>query len=125
MKVSPVLFWLSTSILGLVLLGIGAEFAVRAQPAHPAPALGAFVTVQADERLFTLFAALNAAGYDDENFGEPFHPVRVTVRDYVAARPLPNLTRLRTQLNFIYPYAFVEWALHYGPPPDWTRVVDG
>jgi hypothetical protein len=112
-------------VLCLLLLGLGAEAAVRFQPATPQPAPTEFVSVLADERTFTLFAALNAAGYADENFGEPFHPVREQTRAYLATKTLPDLTRLRAQLQLTHPYVFVEWVLHYGQPPEFARTVTG
>ena len=37
---------------------------------------GEYVRLQADERLFTLFAVLNAAGYDEENNEQGMAEVR-------------------------------------------------
>lgn len=125
MKVKSIIAFGITLLLLAGLAILTAEITVRTQPAQATPPPTEFVTVLADERLFTLFAALNAAGYTDENFDQPFHPVRATTRAYLAARPLPNLTRLRSQLSFTHSYAFVEWVLHYGPPPEFQRTVAG
>lgn len=65
-------------LVSIALLGLGAELAVRFQPATPQPAPAEFVSVLVDERTFTLFAALNAAGYDDENYGEPLIPLQIS-----------------------------------------------
>ena len=66
-------------------LGI-AELAVRLEPVTAAsqPPAGDDVQLQADERIFTLFAALNAAGYDEENNERGMSPVRVQVRAALA-----------------------------------------
>lgn len=118
--------------LGLTLaaalsLAAGAEAAVRFQPVQagatgPADEL---VTVLVDERVFTLFAALNAAGLDRENFDEAYHPARQIARDYLAQRQLPSLARLRAQLHVQQPYADIVWVLHYGAAPDFRRAVNG
>src|SRR5262249_40693981 len=53
------------------------------------------VTVTEDLTVFTLFALLNAAGYDLENRPQ-MHPVRVRVRSAMASRVNPALRqRLR------------------------------
>lgn len=125
MKRSHTVLGLIIIILAVAVLVALAEISVRTQPAQSTPEPNEFVTVLADERIFTLFALLNAAGYDAENFNQPFHPVRAAVREYVAARPLPNLNRWRTQLSFMHSYTFVEWVLHYGQPPEFPRLVSG
>lgn len=111
---------------GAVILLV-AEAAVRLQPAVPAAEAPAaeFVSVRVDERLFTVFAALNALGYDTRGFDLPYHPARQAARDYLAARPLPSLDRLRWLLNPRQPYPAVVWALHFGGPPDFRRQVAG
>ena len=48
-------------------------------------ARGAGFLVLADRREFAVMAFLNATGYDDEAPGEPMHPVRLRVRELVAA----------------------------------------
>jgi len=117
---------------GLILLvglglALGAEAAVRFQPAHPplADDTGALVEVRVDERIFTLFAALNAAGYDRQGFEEAYHPARQITRAYLAERRLPSLTRLRWRLNVAQPYSDVVWCLHFGEAPQFKRAVAG
>src|SRR5262245_15199171 len=55
-----------------VLAGLVVASSVSAQTTN--------VTMQPDLRLFTMMAALNAAGYDVE-FASQYHPVRETVRN--------------------------------------------
>lgn len=112
----------------LISLTGAAELSVRKQPVRTAvseetdlPTDVEWVHVSLDERTFTLFAALNAAGYDDENFGATYHPVRQQVRQYLANRPFSGLNRLRMQLKLMDSYGFVLWAMHYGGPPEFAR----
>ena len=86
---------LAASVLGI------AELAVRLEPVTATSQLarGRYVRLQADERLFTLFAALNVAGYDEENNERGMSPVRVQVRAALADKPLPSLARLRPYLR--------------------------
>ncbi len=66
---------------------------------------GDYVQLQTDERLFILFAALNAAGYDEGNNEQGMSPVRVRVRAALAAgrgeetSPIRSLVRLRPYLR--------------------------
>jgi hypothetical protein len=113
-----------------VLLAGAAELAVRYQPVQSAslpsgdlPTDNPWVKVRIDERLFTLFAALNAAGYDGENFGLPYHPVRQLVRERLAGSRFSGQQRLQAELNLIQSYNFVTWSLHYGGPPDFDREL--
>src|SRR5689334_3583662 len=55
------------------------------------------VILQPDLRMFTLMAALNAAGFDVE-FGPQYHPVREAVRKY-ASEVDPDLI---ARLKFFY-----------------------
>lgn len=117
-------------LIGIVLLASAAELAVRFEPvAVPAPAVtGDYVQLAADERLFTLFAALNAAGYDEENYEQGFSEVRRTVRATLAEKSLPSLARLRPYLamcRFIHVSQCATWVLQRGPAPDFVRAVDG
>lgn len=118
------------AVLGtIVLLAAAAELAVRFEPVRaprPAPT-GEYVRLQADERLFTLFAALNAAGYDEENNELGMSEVRRQVRAALAGRgevtsPLrPYLAMCRT----IHVSQCATWILQRGPAPDFARAVDG
>src|SRR5262249_41760812 len=60
-----------------------------------APAQITNVTIQPDLRLFTMMAALNAAGFDVE-FGSQYHSVRETVRSYAKEVDADLLDRLKT-----------------------------
>lgn len=120
----------SAGLGGLLAAGalilLAAEAAVRFQPVQaPAPAPDDFVSVLVDERLFTVFAALNALGYDAHGFDLPYHPARQAARDYLAGRRLPSLERLRWQLSTAAPYPAVVWALHFGGPPKFPRQAAG
>jgi hypothetical protein len=124
-----------TRIFVLVLAGAllalaAAELAVRFEPvtvSAPSTA-GAYVQLSADERLFTLFAALNAAGYDEENSEQGFSPVRQAVRADLAGKELRSLARLRPHLavcRLIHVSQCATWILQRGPAPDFARAVDG
>lgn len=123
--------WVVGSVMvGIVVLVGIVELAVRFEPVTaPTPSLtGEYVQLHADERLFTLFAALNAAGYDEENSEQGFSPVRQAVRADLAGRQLPSLQRLRPYLeicHFIHVSQCVTWLLQRGPAPDFARAVDG
>lgn len=87
-------------LAGALLLVAGAELLVRFEPVQaPRPAAAEeYVQLQADERLFTLFAALNAAGYDEENNEQGMSDVRRQVRAALtqpggATSPLPPTLR--------------------------------
>jgi hypothetical protein len=116
-----------------LLLVVAAELAVRFEPVReprPAPA-GEYVQLQADERLFTLFAALNAAGYDEENNEQGMSAVRRQVRAALAqpggeTPPLPATLRPYLSLcRTIHVSQCATWILQRGPAPDFTRAVDG
>ncbi|MFO7634738.1 MAG: hypothetical protein R6W76_19465 [Caldilinea sp.] len=117
-------------LAGTALVLAAAELAVRFEPltAPLPPVTGDYVQLHADERLFTLFAALNAAGYDEENNEQGFSNVRQAVRDALAGEPLPSLQRLRPYLamcRFIHVSQCATWILQRGPAPDFARAVDG
>ncbi|MFN3982240.1 MAG: DUF4932 domain-containing protein [Caldilinea sp.] len=118
------------SVGAALLLAGAAELAVRFEPvtAPPPSTTGDYVQLVADERLFTLFAALNAAGYDEENYEQGFSPVRQAVRADLAGKSLPSLQWLRPYLaicRFIHVSQCVTWVLQRGPAPDFARAVDG
>jgi hypothetical protein len=106
-----------------------AELAVRLEPVTPAKAgLAEPVQLVADERLFTLMAALNAAGYDEENNEQGMHPVRQAVRAALAGQDLSSLDRLRPRLRLcrlIHASQCVHWLLQRGGPPDFDRQAEG
>jgi hypothetical protein len=113
-------------VIGLAL----AELAVRLEPVTAAPVLPeAPITLRADERLFTLMAALNAAGYDDENHPAGMHPVRQAVRAELAGQNLPSLVsdllpRLQV-CRLIHESQCIHWLLQRGGPPDFARQAAG
>ena len=114
--------------LAAVILG-SAELLVRFEPVTAANQLpaGDYVQLQADERLFTLFAALNAGGYDEENNERGMSEVRLRVRAALANRgdvtsPLrPYLAMCR----FIHVSQCATWVLQRGPAPRFARAADG
>ncbi len=112
-------------ILGLLLFG--ANQAVLNEPVTattPQPATGDYVTVASDERLFTMMAALNATGYSHENNEQGMHPVRVAVRQRLAGKSIPSLSRLGLQLK-MHSSAYAWWVLQRGAPPDFLREAEG
>jgi hypothetical protein len=120
------------SLAGVALLALGlgaAELIVRLEPVAPArPVLGQTVRIEADERLFTFMAALNAAGYDDENNELGMHPVRQAVRAALAGKDLPSLARLRPRLQLcrlVHESQCVHWLLQRNGPPDFSRQAEG
>lgn len=107
-----------------------AEVVVRYEPLAAAtpPIAGDYIQLNADERLFTLFAALNAAGYDEENNEQGFAPTRQKVRAALADKPLASLGRLRPYLavcRLIHVSQCATWMLQRGPAPEFARAVDG
>jgi len=117
-------------LLAAVLIVAAAELIVRWEPVTaslPAPE-GEYVQLQADERLFTLFAALNATGYDAENNEQGMSRVRQHVRAVLASRPLPSLRRLRPYMAMcrsIHHSWCATWVLQRGPAPAFARAVEG
>ena len=63
-----------------------------------AAAQGTNVSIQPDLRLFTMMAALNAAGFDVE-LASQYHPVRETVRSYAKGVDPDLIARLKTFYN--------------------------
>ena len=114
----------AVSVLGI------AELVMRLEPVTVTsqPPAGDYVQLQADERIFTLFAALNAAGYDEENNERGMSPVRVQVRVALVDKPLPSLARLRPYLRIcrtIHVSQCATYILQRGPAPSFARAVDG
>lgn len=83
------------------------------------------VVVVADERVFTLFAALNAAGFDREYEGIVMSPIRQQVRTALAGKDLPSLARLRPIFDRVADYHLVVWVLQRGHPPQFGRAEAG
>jgi tetratricopeptide (TPR) repeat protein len=77
------------------------------------------------ETLFTVLAAINAAGYDADLDSPANHPLRRQVRDYLAARRLASVAKLKTffeehrQPNWAAELSqYVSFALLVNGPPD-------
>lgn len=121
------------ALLGSVVLFLAsAELAVRLEPvtaAMPIPE-GNYVQLQADERIFTLFAALNAGGYDEENNERGMSDVRLRVRAALAqpgeeTPPLPAALRpYLAMCRFIHVSQCATWVLQRGPAPRFARAAD-
>ncbi len=120
----------------VVLAALGFEFGVEPRalgltPSLPEPSESRqtlLVSVVADERLFTLFAALNVAGYDREINPDGMSETRLAVRAFLANRPLPILPVLRLYGGMCQQVRISRCAmyvLHLGPAPEFARVVRG
>lgn len=77
------------------------------------------------ETEFTVLAAINAAGYDADLGSPSNHPLRRQVRQYLAARPLRSVAKLKTffeehrQENWTAELSqYVSFALQVTGPPD-------
>jgi tetratricopeptide (TPR) repeat protein len=80
--------------------------------------------LDANPTLFSVMAALNAAGYDADSSSPANHPLREAVRKHVQAKNLPVVSRIR---NFIIGHKkqdagadlaqYISFALASGEPP--------
>lgn len=104
-----------------------AEAAGRLEPVSTErPDFGSqFVVVAPDERIFTLFAALNAAGFDREYEGMEMSPIRQQVRVSLSKKDLPSLTQLKPFFDHVPDFHLVVWALQRGNPPAFGRAEAG
>lgn len=74
---------------------------------HPDEVIrGAGFMVLADRRVFTVMAFLNAVGFDDEYPGQKMHPVRVRVREMVAANLASHPEKLETWRRYYAAHKF-------------------
>lgn len=76
--------------------------------------------VLVDERLFAVFALLNALGFDDEFRDEGMHPVRIAVREELGqpSRLLPvEIRRYHAEHAEANWFAYTQYALMLSPPP--------
>ena len=92
------------------------------------------IQLDADENLFAVFAAINAAGYDDGLDLPDNSPLRKQLRDYLAKQDIPVLPEIKqfyhrhlqkTSLQDLSQY--ISYALSISPPPDFhwrTRDVE-
>jgi tetratricopeptide (TPR) repeat protein len=81
--------------------------------------------LDADPALFTVLAALNAAGYDADLNSTANHPLRNAVREYLKGRNIPSLSELKL---FVASHKmpdsnaevsqYVSYALSIDGPPD-------
>jgi hypothetical protein len=114
----------AVAVIAALVFQLPAEIAVRAEPVTAAqPDFGPRpIVVAADERLFTLYAARNAAGFDAEYDGMSMHPLRQRIRTALAKRVIPSLDRLRAIFSQVSDYDLVTWALQRGAAPDFGRA---
>ncbi len=111
----------------IILFKVPSEFMVRLEPVtttHPEYGTNPSVII-ADERLFTMFAALNAAGLDREYPGLSMSPVRLEVRKTLAEKELPSLKKLGPIFDRVPDYQLVVWILQRGSPPEFERAEPG
>ena len=85
--------------------------------------------LDASENVFTVMAALNAAGYDVDLESPRNSPLRKEVRQYLAQRKLSNISEIREFYTAHPPGAgpYLSLALSIGPGPEFaynTRTVD-
>lgn len=87
------------------------------------------VSIEEDPSVFTLFALLNAAGYDEENSPQGMHPARVEVRKALERR-LPSA--LSSDIRRYYrakgpqatPWHYSVVALSTSGPPDFRPTAE-
>ena len=101
------------------------------QGADSAPAPGAHLEkaqtqnqLDADKTLFTVMAALNAAGYDAGANSSAAHPLRAFIRKELAAKDIPSLRDLKYYYQSHHHQdpsedlaQYISFALSVGPPP--------
>lgn len=85
--------------------------------------------LDSSENVFTVLAALNAAGYDTDLESSLNSPLRKQVRQYLAERKIPVLPELRYFYKAHPPglAPYLSLALAMGPAPDFaftTRQID-
>jgi hypothetical protein len=88
--------------------------------------------VSENRTLFTLFALLNVAGYDEENNSQGLDAVRKRVREHLA-RATPDQLRQRVQAYYrqhskaVHSYAAVALATsgppHFTPTKSFTEIT--
>lgn len=89
------------------------------------------MTLVANEQLFDVFAAINAAGYDTGLGSEPPTSPRLQARDWCIRRNpavLPAIAKFYQEQNIGDPTTnlgqYVSLGLFLGPPPDFKFTVD-
>lgn len=121
------IFLLAVAVALVFFFRLPAEAAGRLEPVTAErPDYGSqFVVVAADERIFTLFAALNAAGFDREYDGITMSPIRQQVRTALSGKDLNSLARLKPFFDRIPDFHLVVWTLQRGNPPKYGRAEAG
>ena len=105
-------------------------------PAILAIALGARAApaergqLDASPTLFTVMAAINAAGYDAELASPNTHPLRLAIRADLARRDIPSLAAIkelfrqhRKSTDTPDLSQYISFALTAGPPPDFAIAM--
>ncbi len=95
----------------------------------PRPAIAADSSLDFNQSLFTILAALNAAGYDTDLDSPQNSPLRKQVREYLAKQKIPVLSEIRDFYKYRSPSIapYISLALSVTGPPDFpfkTRTVD-
>jgi tetratricopeptide (TPR) repeat protein len=100
---------------------------LAAGPLCPSAAAQEKGQLDADPALFTVLAAINAAGYDADLDSAANHPLRQAVRDHLKARNIPSLADLKQFFEThkqLSPSAelsqYVSFALCIDGPPDFA-----
>lgn len=111
--------WLALLLAGGLLCG-PARVVVSAQPAVQQSG-----QLDANLTLFTVLAAINAAGYDADLDSPSNHPLRKAVRQAVEARKPPSLARLKKLFEARRAWnwnaelgQYISYALSVSGPPD-------
>ena len=115
--------------LGLVVLSACAGHRVAPPASGLTASLEREISVSEDLTVFTLFALLNAAGYDDENREAGMHPVRLQVRETVRQRISPGFQEeLRRfyegHLQHASPWSYLVVAKATAGPPSFTPTAE-
>ena len=99
---------------------LGAAFLARSAPAE----LG---QLDASPTLFTVMAAINAAGYDADLASPNSHPLRAAIRAELARRNIPSLQAIkefvrqhRQKNDTLELSQYISFALTAGGPPDFA-----
>jgi len=117
--------------LGAVRLAHGSAFDVKVESVVFSHAdemvTGEGFMVLADRRIFAVMAFLNAVGYDDEAQGQQMHPVRIKVRQMVAANLAKSPEKLQAwrkyyQSKTFKNYHFQDWALSLSADYPFKRI---
>lgn len=119
------------SILSLAGCSVGSGSKVRPEPVsfnHPDEIVqGEGFMVLADRREFAVLAFLNATGYDEEAQGQQMHPVRVRVRELVAAEMARHPRKAETWRQYIKTrqvaiYQYEDFALSLSTDYPFRRI---